>query len=182
MLKNQSQLNISVSDIGFIHWNGNSFQSSADTTYHFEGIEITNLFELIDTASSGQNLQDTIVNGFIPTTSQKSYNSMLPTQVHLNYLYHIGTTSFYATLGLKYMFNAGYFPKTYIGGAWYTKSFEVITSVSYGGYSNISWDIRLRKTFLKTFEIYAGCNNIFGYLLTKATTSQGAYVALNKYF
>ncbi len=182
MLKNQSQLNISASDIGFIHWNGNSLQSSADTTYHFEGLEINNIFQLIDTASTDQNLQDTIVNGFIPKTKQKSYNSMLPTQIHFNYLHHIGSTSFYATVGIKYMFNAGYFPKTYIGGAWYTKSFDVITSVSYGGYTNISWDLRLRKTFLKTFEIYAGCNNLLGYIIPKSTTSQGAYVALSKYF
>lgn len=182
MLKNQSQLNISASDIGFIHWNGNSLQSSADTTYHFEGVQINNIFQLIDTASSKQNLQDTIVNGFIPKTKQKSYNTMLPTQLHVNYLYHIGSSSFYATVGIKYMFNAGYFPKTYIGGAWYTKSFDVITSISYGGYTNLSWDIRLRKTFFKTFEIYAGCNNFLGYIIPKSTCSQGAYITLTKHF
>lgn len=181
-LQNQSQFNMSVSDIGFISWNGKSLQSTSDTTYHFEGIEISNIFELIDTSSTDQNLQDTIINGFLPTTEQKGYMSMLPTQIHLNYLHHIGSTKFYVTGGIKYIFNAAYFPKVYAGGAWYTPTFDIISSVSYGGQTNFSWDIRLRKTFLKTFEVYAGCNNFLGYMIPELTTSQGLFVSLNKYF
>lgn len=181
-LKNQSQFSVSISDIGFISWNGKSLQSTSDTIYHFEGIEISNIFELIDTTSTEQNLQDTIINGFLPTTEQKGYTSMLPTQIHLNYLQHIGSTSFYITGGVKYIFNAAYFPKVYVGGAWYTPAFDIISSVAFGGQTNFSWDIRLRKTFLKTFEIYAGCNNFLGYMIPSLTTSQGAYLSLIKHF
>lgn len=181
-MKNKSQLNVSISDIGFMRWNTKSYLSSADTSYHFEGLEVSNVFDLLDTTSSDQNYQDTIINGFLPATERAAYTSILPAQLHLNYLHPIGGTSFYALAGLKYMFNPGYFPKVYAGGAWYTKNFDVITSVSYGGYTNLSWDLRLRKTFFKTFEIYAGCNNMLGYILPKMTSSQGAFVALNKYF
>jgi hypothetical protein len=180
--KNKSQLSLSISDVGFIRWDNNSLQSSSDTTYHFEGIEITNIFELLDTTASEQNFEDTLVNEFIPQTQKKSYTSILPAQLHLHYIMPIGATKFFVSGGIKYMYMPGFPPKFYVGCEWYSKSFDVITSVAYGGYTTLSWDLRLRKTFLKTFDIYAGINNVFGYILPAKTTAQGAYLALSKRF
>ena len=55
-------------------------------------------------------------------------------------------------------------------------------TVGYGGYGNFNYGIGIFGNFGKGFIVYAGSNNIEGFIAPKQTAGQGACVSLIKKF
>ena len=52
----------------------------------------------------------------------------------------------------------------------------------YGGYGLLNYGIGINAKLSKTFVLYAGSNNIEGYIAPKKACGQGAYISLIKQF
>ncbi len=55
-------------------------------------------------------------------------------------------------------------------------------TLGYGGYGNLNYGIGLKANLGNGFLIYAGSNNIEGYISPKNTGGQGVFFSLGKQF
>ena len=60
---------LGVEDLGFIYWNKNSLDIGSDSTFHYDGIWVDNIFDLNDSLLSNIS-KDSIINK-ISITNQK---------------------------------------------------------------------------------------------------------------
>jgi hypothetical protein len=70
-----------------------------------------------------------------------------------------------------------------LNGNFYLNSkFILSTTFGYGGYGTYNYGLGVSAKLIKNFVIYAGSNNIEGFIVPKKTTGQGAYISLIKKF
>ena len=144
------QIHFSLSNLGFIMWNTSSVTLATDSTFSFQGIEVDDIFNFNDSVLDANNIEDDIIK-----TKNNPFKSYIPATVILSVS---GSTEF------KYLktYNAGiiakwqpymdntllsfskinqgfresnYKPLYYIHSVFNTRYYDVLPSLSYGGYS-----------------------------------------------
>ena len=176
-----SKLRVSVSDIGLIQYNKNTLYLNQDSLFHYDGFHMNSIYDLQDSTISASTSQDSIINGIAPFRKQ-SVSVTLPAVLNLSFETRF-SEHFELTEGIRYVFNGNYALKYYLQGNFYfTKRFMVSATLSYGGYSTFNYGIGVFANLGKGFMVYAGSNNIEGYIVPKKTTAQGAYFSLVKNF
>lgn len=176
-----SKLRVSVSDIGLIQYNKNTLYLNQDSLFHYDGFHVNSIYDLQDSTISASTSQDSIINGIAPFRKQ-SVSVTLPAVLNLSFETRF-SEHFELTEGIRYVFNGNYALKYYLQGNFYfSKRFMVSATLSYGGYSTFNYGIGVFANLGKGFMIYAGSNNIEGYIVPKKTTAQGAYFSLVKNF
>ena len=175
-----SKLTVSVSDIGLIRYNDQSVYRKQDSMFHYTGFRIKSIFDLQDSIFLNTS-QDSIRNKILPYT-QRSVTVTLPSTLNLS----IETTLnryFHLTEGIRYIFNANYKLLAYVKGNFYfNKSFMTSATIGYGGYGGVSYGIGLGANLGSGFSIYAGSNNIEGYIAPSKTAGRAAYFSIIKNF
>ena len=144
-------IHLSFSDLGFIMWNPNSIILASDSNFNFSPIEINDIFDINDSILESNNLNEDILN-----TNKASFKSYIPAIFHFrisgnrNYKYFKKYT-----LGLKgkwqpYLDNtplsfkkiqqgfneSNFIPLYYIQSVLTSKYFDIVPTISYGGYSS----------------------------------------------
>ena len=145
------EIHLSFSDLGFIMWNPNSITLSNDSNFNFSGIEVENILSFNDSIIQQNNLNDDIIN-----TNISSFKSYIPATFH----FRISSYKDYKylreyTLGIQRKWQP-YLDKTplsfvkigeglresnfktlyYMQSVLNAKYCDVITTLSYGGYSS----------------------------------------------
>ncbi|GAB4248118.1 MAG: hypothetical protein Kow0079_00040 [Vicingaceae bacterium] len=129
-------LKVSIEDIGFINWNKNSIEVTGDTTYHFEGVEITNLFNLNDSLLN-QLSKDSIVDNLNATNKKRKYAMSLPTAISLSYYKNLKFNN-YLLASIRYQINTSYRPFFALGYRRYlSDNIAFQTVANYGGYEKL---------------------------------------------
>ncbi|TND02864.1 MAG: hypothetical protein FD123_4011 [Bacteroidetes bacterium] len=172
---------LSLHDIGWMHWNTNTLNRSADTSFHFEGYAL-NL----------DDLADSTINGFTVDTlktvnEKKAYTHILPWWINSEYGYsyrgNLQKGSMSTSLGIRFRNNGNMLPDFYLkqsvdfGNRW-----KISLDAGYGGYCRFHAGLDVQGVFAGGWLVRIGSNNIAGYLVPDKTTAQGAYLALGKRF
>jgi hypothetical protein len=182
-LSKNTALHLQVSDLGFINWNDKTSTIFVDTLYHFEGVEVDDLFNFTDSVFSSTSLTDSAQsNAFLSHHVKEKYSTVLPVRVLLQ-LSHAYNEKISFSLSDEIM--TGDFFRNYIvfGMGWKPSGKTILSlQASYGGYGN--FDAGAAASFLlgKEFALTAGSHSLTGLLFPAYFTSQGAFVSLKKYF
>lgn len=180
-LKNGDRIDLSVNDIGFIHWNSNSIHLEADSTFVYDGIEVDNIFDLNDSLISDIS-QDSILNLVAPNQRKESYAIALPTSFNLVYNKVINEKVGLAA-GVNYRILANYFPFFYLNTTYTINPKLLITSqLSYGGYGLFNGGVAVAKSIKDKFKLYVGSYSLFGLIVPQSTYSNNGFVGLKMYF
>jgi hypothetical protein len=176
-----SKLRVSISDIGLISFNKNTLYLKQDSMFHYSGFNISSIYDLQDSTLSNSTSQDSIIQAIAPFKKQ-SVSVTLPAILNLSFETRF-SKNFELSEGIRYVFNANYNLLAYVKGSFYfSERFMLSATLSYGGYSTFNCGIGVFANLGKGFMVYAGSNNIEGYIVPKKTTAQGAYFALVKNF
>ena len=177
----QSALFIEVEDLGFIRWNKKSVQLSSDSSYHYEGILVNDIFNLNNTSSS-KNLYDVIDKH--TNSIQKSYSTFLPGLIHLHTNYS-WKSRIMVEKGISYRFNSTanlflYAKIHFMLGK--SKLTDIACNVGYGDYGNFRSGIDFKTGFIKHYVIQLSTQYIFSNLFLKAPAGMGIYLRLLRTF
>lgn len=178
-----SKLRLAVSDIGFIRFNKQSLTLQEDTVFHYTGFHVNSFYDLQD-STYGNTSQDSIINTVAPF-KKKAFSANLPSVLDLTYETQF-SKRFYLTEGIRYVFNANYSLLGYIKGNFYLSPKFMLSATfgygGYGGYGNFNYGLGLFANFGHGVVLYAGSNNLEGYLTPKTNAGQGVYISLIKNF
>jgi hypothetical protein len=174
-----SKLRLSVQDIGLIRFNENSLYLNQDSLFHYTGFNITSVYDLQDSTFTSTS-QDSIAGRIIPFKKQ-AISVTIPATLNLSVETQL-SKKFVLTKGLRYIFNGNFNLQVYLrGGYAISKSALVTAHVGYGGYGNLYYGLGTRLRF-KSLYIYAGCNDIQGWVTPNRAAGQSAYLSLIKNF
>ena len=181
ILKNGDKIFLGVEDLGFIHWNKNSIQIEADSTFHFEGVEVDNIFDLNDSLLSNIS-KDSIINSISTRNEKGDYSIALPTAVNINYTKVINE-KWKINVGIYHKILSNYFPLISTNYYYYfNKRFVVKAHISYGGYGKLNTGLALAKSVSKYFNVFVGTNNIEAFILPSSSYSNSGFIGLKAYF
>jgi hypothetical protein len=172
-----SKFFVSVNNLGFIKWNQNTVNYTADTSYSFKGVVVNNVFQLND--ASVKNLTKDSLVKHLTKNGKQTVSTNLPMSLFI--LHTINFTKLFAlNTGFRYFFNGNYKPYLYAEGQFAIhKNFTVTAHIGYGGYGKLSGGVNFEYK-IKTFFIRLGSNAIQGYLLPKQSLGQGLFFSLSK--
>ncbi len=173
----KSKFFLCVNNLGFIRWNKNSLNYTADSTFNYSGIKVNNLFELKDSTIQAIKA-DSIFNN--STEFSRHYVSTnLPTSFFITHKIEF-TPWFAFTNGFRHVFNANYKPYIFIENEFRFNS-KVLLSlhVGYGGYGKLNAGIYGIFKIADKMQLRLGSNSIQGFISPKNTLGQGAYFSLS---
>jgi hypothetical protein len=175
-----SKLIVSVADIGLIRFNDQSLYRKQDSLFHYTGFQVKSIFDLQDSTFL-QTSQDSIQNKILPS-KKRSVTTTLPSTLNFSFESKINE-HFHLAEGVHYIFNANYKLLAYIKGSiYFNKNVMMAATVGYGGYTGFNCGMGLGANLGAGFSVYAGSNNIEGYLLPEKTAGRAAYFSIIKNF
>ncbi|MGZ4055762.1 MAG: hypothetical protein ACXVPY_11280 [Bacteroidia bacterium] len=175
-----SKLRVSVSDIGAIKYNNKSLYLNQDSLFHYSGISVNSIYDL-QNSSFAHTSQDTLIKSIAPF-KKRSFSVTLPTIFNLTYETQL-SKKFQLTEGIRYVFNGNYKMLYYLKGNYsVAKNVMVSGTFGYGGYGTFNYGLGVFANFGKGFILYAGSNNLEGFILPKKTSGMGGYVSIIKDF
>jgi hypothetical protein len=175
-----SKLRVSVADIGVIQFNKKSLYLNQDSLFHYSGITVNSIYDL-QSSSLGHTTKDSIIKNIAPFKKQ-SFSVTLPAVFNLSFETQFNKR-FLLTEGIRYIYNANYSLFAYLKGNFYiTKKFMLSATFGYGGYGTFNYGLGVFANIYKGFIVYAGCNNVDGYIVPNKSSGQGAYISLIKNF
>lgn len=178
--RGKSKLMISVADIGLIRFNDQSVYRKQDSLFHYTGFQIKSIFDLQDSIFLNTS-QDSIKNKVVPA-KKRSVTATLPATLNLSLESAFGK-HFRLTEGVRYVFNANTKLLAYVKASVYFNNRILISaSAGYGGFGGFNCGIGLGADLGAGFALYAGSNNLEGYLLPTKTAGQSAYFSIIKHF
>jgi hypothetical protein len=180
-LKNGDKIYLGIEDLGFIHWNSNSMEVSADSTFHFEGVVVDNIFDLNDTLLSNIS-KDSIIDNISTSNEKGSYSISLPTAINVNYT-KVFNEKWKINIGIYHKILSNYFPLISTNYYYYfNKKFVVKAHISYGGYGKLNTGLALAKSVSSYFDIFIGTNNLDAFIVPSSSYSNSGFIGLKGYF
>ena len=178
--KDQSKgLSFGVYNLGQIFWNSESLNINLDTSFSYNGIEVTDFLDFSLNDFSKLN-EDSLLNEFYyDNSSKEEYSTNTPAQIYINYFYYlkpIGTTF---TIGAKHLLFSN-MKTPYIFLRSDIKLSEKITGIvqiADGGYGSFQVGLGCQVIAREKLHINIFSSNIQGFLHNENTYNQGLYVS-----
>lgn len=175
-----SKLRVSVTDIGAIKFNNKSLYLNQDSVFHYTGFHVNSIYDLQDSTFANTS-QDSIISAIAPFKKQ-SFSVTLPSTLNLSYETQFNE-HFEMIEGIRYVFNGNYHLLGYIKGNFIINpKFALSATFGYGGYGKFNYGLGTFVNLGKGFIIYAGSNNLEGFIAPKKTAGQSAYISIVKNF
>jgi len=180
-IKNGDKVYLGLEDLGFIYWSKKSIEIAADSTFHFEGVVVDNIFNLNDTLLNNIS-KDSIINNISTRNQQGNYSIALPTAVNINYT-KVLNEKWKINIGLYHKILSNYFPLFSSNFYYYfNKSFVAKAHISYGGYGKINTGLAFAKSVSKFFDVFIGSNNIESFIVPSSSYNNSGFIGLKAYF
>jgi Family of unknown function (DUF5723) len=175
-----SKLRVSIADIGAIKFNSQTQYLNQDSLFHYAGFTVNSIYDLQD-STFGSTTQDSIINKIAPFKKQ-SYSATLPSTLHLSYETQLN--KYIQTVeGIRYVFNGNYRLLYYLKeNISINKHLMISATFAYGGYGTFNYGLGMYANFGKGIVLYAGSNNLEGFIAPKKFAGQGVYISLVKNF
>ena len=176
LLKDSSNLatfHFSVTDLGFISWNGTSTETKADTFYTYNGVTVDKIFN--PSASTSGNQPNEIWDS-VSTQRKTSYITIIPSTIHFYLEQEFKKWNF--KLGGAHRLNAFYYPFFYgKAGRFLTDKILLSGQLNYGGYGNFGGGLEI-KYITPTFDIKLGSTNLEGFITPTKLAGQSVYLQM----
>lgn len=180
-LRNGDKVYLGVEDLGFIYWNKNSLNIGSDSTFHYDGIWVDNIFDLNDSLLSNIS-KDSIINKISTTNQKSSYSIALPTSVNITYT-KVLNEKWKINIGVYHKILANFFPLIYTNCYYYFNEKLVAKShLSYGGYGRLNAGLAMAKSFNKYIEVFIGSNNLEAFIMPNLSFNSSGYIGIKSYF
>jgi hypothetical protein len=175
-------LNFSVTDFGYMNWNKNTSQVSVDTSFHFEGVEVNDLFDFSDSVFASSSLTDSAqAEQFLTNRSMQSYSVVMPVRAAAELVYHLREEKIFFTVRDEMMTGKAFSNLAAIGMGWKGKNAVVSGELSYGGYGNLIAGLTASFLMMKNYSLTIGSHAVNGFIAPANSTSQGIFFTLKKY-
>ena len=168
------RINAMVNDLGMVFWNSDPTKIYSDSTVHFEGIEIDNLFGAADDVTEGNS--DSLLQILGVTEETDVFTQALPSRINISANKMFGE-SFYFTLGGQYILNTPYDPLVFMEIAKSITPIQLTVGINAhtGGYGQFNAGINISKSFGSFLDLRLGSNSLLGLVAPDAFTGVGAY-------
>jgi hypothetical protein len=179
--KRKSSLQFELMDVGFIRWNKKSIHYSSDTSYHYEGMYINDIFNS-NTSAAPVNLEATINKH--AAKSNQSYTTYLPAIATIRY-HLVYTDRIMGETGIQYRFNSSAIPFCFLKLQYLIGSKKIIGlaySAGYGDYGNFCSGLDVKINCKEKYVFRFSSHYLFSSLASKAPSGMGAGVQLIKRF
>lgn len=173
------RIRLDVKDLGFIAWNSNSMHYSAGSTHHYEGVEVSDLFNLDSGTISIENGIDkatvlrrtkylTDIPGSLDIHTKTFYGRNIAFEKGLTWRFHTSAKMYYYAkvhflLGRHRSVNIGYV-------------------LGYGGYGRFNSGLDLTTDLGKHYTFQFMNYYLFSALTAQSATGMGLYVKLLRKF
>jgi hypothetical protein len=95
----------SVIDLGYIHWRNDVHNLSLDTSFLFNGIDLSSRIRGDDTTDIGQALLDSLEGAFTYTSSANPYSSYIPTKIYIGGTFNLNEKYSFGLLSISEICN-----------------------------------------------------------------------------
>lgn len=175
-----SKLVISVADIGLIRFDDQSLYRRQDSLFHYNGFYISSITDIRDSTFLPTS-KDSIINTIFPA-KKRAVTVTLPSTLNLSFETAFNK-HFHLMEGARYLYNANNKLYVYLkGNIYFTKKVMLSVIAGYGSYGNINYGLGIAANLGAGFLLYAGSNNLEGYLLPSMAGGRSAYFSLFKNF
>ena len=179
LLGKPGSIQLSVTDLGFVAWNGNAERVVNNSIIHYQGIEVDNIFDLDGVVLDQAELQDTIGLEF----ERGGFTQILPTKVEARLRTERRTTGAYVypntyiwELLVDQRNLPGYSPQIMLTRSfWSEHQLKAEISLSHGGFGGTRVGIGAMWLASPTFIVALRVPNVIGPL---AGSSHGAAIVL----
>lgn len=179
-LDEKNIVSLSLNDFGFINWDRPGDQLSIDSTLHFTGVQVENIFTTTGTDFS--NFADTM-SQYLHTRSDYRYGlMMLPINLSLSYTRLLGERVMLQG-GMQLRTMNGFSPLIYAKGIFYPHKHVMIgTTIGYGGFTTLNVGLDLGFDFGKGWIVQINTRNLEGVVPNTFGTGLSAGFTFNKMF
>ncbi len=181
--ENQNAWSFSADNLGYIHWTKESADVPVDTTFRFEGIDVSNLFDFSDTIRKVITTDSAYVQAFVTTRRKKSFNDMLPFHFRAAYSAQLNPGKLILQIGAENIFFAGARVRGFSELKYnFKKRHQIAINLSYGGYTFWNVGLAYNGQIGKSWVFRTGTDYLSAMLNKNKGLAQGAFVSLEKYF
>ncbi|HOV11226.1 MAG TPA: DUF5723 family protein [Bacteroidales bacterium] len=172
-----------LEDLGFIRWKKNSQSYSKDTLVHFEGFEISNLFDINGETISGISA-DSLVNEFAFAKTQDAFSEMIPMRIFISYKRYLFKRWLSLTGSLNSYAFSVYRPQLRLTGSLNipvkNSVISICPSIEAGGYGRFNCGLGVSAAINKKFYVELQTAYINSYLFPKKSAGLGGFISIIK--
>ena len=164
-----------LNDLGFIRWNSSSMHYSADSSYHYEGVEIDDLFNL-DGTTTQINIDKVIDKN--TRFEKKIYTTNIPFTLKFHTIFYYAKRAAFE-YGMMYRINTSsklyYYTKFhfFVGRE---KSIRLSYILGYGDYGKLHSGLEAKIDFAKYYSLHVINNYLFSGITTQSSAGMGLYL------
>jgi hypothetical protein len=168
---------ITVKNIGFINWNGNTFTASVDTAFRFEGVSM-------DTTGTGGNVPDdysykNLRRILFKNPESAPFSKGTPIILNVTGGKYFADGKFYAGINafIYPSLDANY--KVELFGTWNHRSvFQLTPIVAFGAYQQVHFGLAAGLKLGKSFRVQAGSSYLDSFFIGNHPAGRGGFVRL----
>lgn len=173
----------SAENLGFISWAKESAYIPIDSTFRFEGIDVSDIFDFSDTLPKKITTDSAYKQAFLVDRSKKSFSAMLPFYIRGSYSAQIHPGKLILQIGVEHSFFAGAIPRGFSELKYnFKKRHQLALNLSYGGYTFWNFGIDYNGIIGKSWVLRTGTDYLGAMLNKNHGLSQGAFIGIEKYF
>jgi hypothetical protein len=173
----------SLKNFGFITWNDNTSHVKADTTFRFEGVDVSDLFDFSDSLHETITLDSSLVEPYLTVREEKKYTSPVPALASLSYQHILSPGKMDIEANIDYLFFAGYIPRESLTlGFIFNNTQRLTLKASYGGYTGFQAGIGYKVFLFQRWMLGVQSDYLTGWINPDKGVAQGAFVSLSAYF
>ena len=167
-------------NFGFIQWNKESAYVNADTSFKFEGEDISYLFLTSDSIHKSISFDSSF---FQTHKEKKAYLTPVPSLLSLSYQFILSPTKADIEVGVNYLFFADALPEESLLFSYNISHIQQIgLKVRYGGYTGFQTGLAYKIFFLKRWMFTIQSDYLSSLINPDVGNAQGAFISLSAYF
>jgi len=173
----------SAENIGYMIWNRFSTQLAIDSAFHFDGVNVKDLFSFGDTVKSHVAFDSTYYYNFIRHREKKEIIMRLSSKISASYSRYFHQKKLLASVGAD-LLNSTHTAGRFFAGGNYAihKSNQLGLLLGYNTDAGLQGGLSFVHLFPKHFKVEIGSSYLFTMISYYAGTKQGANLSINKSF
>jgi len=181
--EDQNAWTFSADNLGYIRWTKESAQIPVDSSFRFEGIDATDIFDFSNTIRKEITTDSAYIQSFITDRRKKAFNDMLPLHLSASYSAQLQPGKLVLVIGAEHiLFSSarlrGYSELKYN----FKRKHQLALNLSYGGYTFWNVGVAYNAQLGKSWVFRTGTDYLSAMINSKKGLAQGAFVSLEKYF
>ena len=181
--KKKNKLTLTANNFGFINWNKNTAHIDVDTSFRYEGIDVSDLFQFSDSLKKTVSLDSSLVEPYLSVREKNNHITPLPALLSLSYQYILKPGKMDLTAEINYLFFAGYSIHESLNFSYTLNNTHCLSlKASYGGYSGFQAGLAYSTSFIKNWVFTFQSDYLSSLLNSENGNAQGAFISLTSYF